>query len=313
MSGMLRRSTLGKLVAAVVLASSLVGSQPALAGDRITDLTAQLSSSSEKTRLSAVISLARLGDKRTMKPLVSALQDPNAQIRALAATALGKLGHKAAMPALKSAATDDVDESVRKSAREAVLSIAKTNKIPSDLPDAPAAEPAAASSSIQARKTTTTGFGRSPHAVVDRPDLYVTVKGCNDDSPGTTDKTTRKGHADILSASLKHSLATAKQVTMVENEAQRWGLESRVLDVSVVKMETQTIGNYVEVAVELRLAISDNTGKMLSFLSGGAKAQIPTSKFKPAMLPNLRKEALEGALSGLFDKLLVHLRKITTT
>lgn len=311
---MLRRSTLGKLVAAVALATSLLGAEPALAGDRITDLTAQLSSSSEKTRLSAVISLARLGDKRTMKPLVTALQDPNAQIRVLAATALGKLGHKAAMPALKTAATDDVDESVRKSAREAVLSIAKTNKIPSELPDAPAAEPAAAaSSSVQARKTTTTGFGRSPHAVVDRPDLYVTVKGCNDDSPGTTDKTTRKNHADILSATLKQSLATAKQVTMVENEAQRWGLESRVLDVSVVKMETQTVGNYVEVAVELRLAISDNTGKMLSFLSGGAKAQIPTSKFKPGMLPNLRKEALEGALAGLFDKLLVHLRKITTT
>lgn len=309
------RSRLGKLVAAVALATLMAGAQPALAGDRITDLSAQLSSSSEKTRLTAVISLARLGDKRTMKPLVTALQDPNAQIRAVAAAALGKLGNKAAMPALKTLATDDLDETVRKSAREAVLAIAKTNKVPSDLPDvAPAAnEPAATATTVQARKTTTTGFGRSPHAVVDRPDLFVTVKGCNDDSPGTTDKTTRKSHTDILSLALKQSLATAKQVTMVENEAQRWGLESRQLDVSVVKMEVQTIGNYVEVAVELRLAISDNTGKMLSFLSGGAKAQIPTSKFKPAMLPNLRREALEGALTGLFDKLLVHLRKITTT
>lgn len=311
MGGMLRRSRLGKLVAAVALATLVAGSQPALAGDRITDLTAQLSSSSEKTRLSAVISLARLGDKRTMKPLVTALQDPNAQVRAVAATALGKLGHKAAMPALKTAATDDVDETVRKSARDAVLAIAKTNKIPSELPDAPVTTDA--TPTVQARKTTTTGFGRSPHAVVDRPDLYVTVKGCNDDSPGTTDKTSRKTHADILSTKMKDALRTAKQVTMVENEAQRWGLESRQLDVSVVKMEVQTVGNYVEVAVELRLAISDNTGKMLSFLSGGAKAQIPTSKFKPAMLPNLRKEALEGALAGLFDKLLVHLRKITTT
>src|SRR3569623_1857800 len=68
--------------------------------DRVGDLTAMLSSSSEKTRISAVVSLAKLGDKRALKPLVTALHDPNAQVRALAATALGKLGHKAALPAL---------------------------------------------------------------------------------------------------------------------------------------------------------------------------------------------------------------------
>lgn len=272
-----------------------------------------LSSSSDKTRLSAVLSLARLGDKRAMKPLVTALQDPNAQVRAVAATALGKLGHKASLPALKTAATDDVDETVRKSAREAARAVAKANKIPNDLPDAPATDGAGtATAGVQARKTTT-GFGRKPHAVEDRPDLYVTVKGCNDDSPGKTDKATRKTHADFLSLTLKDSLAKAKQVTMVENEAQRWGLDNRQVDVSVVKMDVQTVGNYVEVAVELRLAISDSKGKMLSFLSGGAKAQIPTTKFRPAMLPNLRKEALDGALRGLFDKLIVHLRQITTT
>ena len=67
---------------------------PAFAGDRIEELTQMLSSSSEKTRMSAVLSLARLGDKKAMKPLVTALHDPNAQVRAIAATALGKLGHK---------------------------------------------------------------------------------------------------------------------------------------------------------------------------------------------------------------------------
>jgi hypothetical protein len=80
-----------------------------------------------------------------------------------------------------------------------------------------------------------------------------------------------------------------------------------------VNLEVTQTGNYVEVAADLRLAISDNKGKLLSFLSGGAKIQVPKTKFKPQFLPNMRKEAIEGALSGLFDKLLVHLRQITTT
>jgi hypothetical protein len=299
---------LGRLLAAALLTAALGSQRPALAGDRIDDLTSMLSSSSEKTRLSAVLSLARLGDKRAMKPLVQALQDPNAQIRAVAATALGKLGHKAALPALKTAATEDVDDTVRKTARDAALAVAKVNHLDAGLS---AVASKSSGTAQQARKTT--GFGRSPHAVVDRPDLYVTVKGCNDDSPGKADKTTRKGHADILMQTLKDDLRGARQVTMVENDAQRWGLEQRQLDVSVVKLEMTQVAGYVEVSAELRLAISDNTGKMLSFLSGGAKVQVPVSKYRAAYLPNMRKEALQGALNGLFDKLLVHLRQITTT
>lgn len=300
--------------AAAIALAVVIASKPAAAGDRIADLTTMLASSSEKTRLQAVLSLARLHDKRAMKPLVTALQDPNAQVRAVAATALGKLGHKAAFPALKSAALDDVDETVRKTAREAAVAVAKANKIVDELTtpvgaSVGTAPSAAAASPVATRKT---GFGRSPHAVQDRPDLYVTVKGTNDDSPGKTDKATRKAHADILMATLKESLRTAPQVTMVQNDAERWGLDPRMLDVSVVKLEVTQSDGYVEVAVDLRLAISDNQGKMLSFLSGGAKVSVPLRKYKPQFLPNMRKEALEGALRGLFDKLLVHLRTIPT-
>lgn len=314
---MLGGNRLGRLVAALTLATLMAANRPAAAGDRITDLTANLSSSSEKTRLSAVLSLARLGDKRAWKPLVTALQDPNPQIRAVAATALGKLGHKGALPALTTAATDDVDDTVRKSAREAVATVSKKNKLESDLPAAPVTSDSTTTTTTtttttQARKTTT-GFGRSPHAVQDTPDLYVTVKGTTDDSPGKTDKATRKTHGEILAATLKDALRTARQVTMVENDAQRWGIEQRQIDVAVTKFEVAQNGNYMEAAVELRLAISDDKGKMLSFLSGGAKIQVPMSKYRPAFLANMRKEALEGALRGLFDKLIVHLRQITTT
>ena len=289
---------IAKLALAIVLASQA----PAFAGDRVADLTTMLSSSSEKTRLSAVLSLARLGDKRALKPLVSALHDPSAQVRAIAATALGKLGHKAAIPALKTASTDDTDDTVRTNATEALKIVEKANGIADESP-------------VQARTKakTTTGFGRSPHAVEDRPDLYVLVKGANDDSPGTTNKATRKQNADILKAVLQDSLRTAPQVTSVANDAERWGLDMRNIDVSVTKLDVVQANGYVEIQAELRLAISDDQGKMLSFLSGGAKVQVPQRKYNAKFLPSLRKEALEGAVRGMFDKLLVHLRQITTT
>lgn len=289
---------IAKLALAIVLASQA----PAFAGDRITELTTMLASSSEKTRLSAVLSLARLGDKRALKPLVSALHDPSSGVRAIAATALGKLGHKAALPALKTAASDDTDETVRAKASEAAQLVAKANHLTDELP-------------VQARttKAKTSGFGRSPHAVEDRPDLYVLVKGANDDSPGTTNKVTRKQNADLLKAVLQDSLRTAPQVTSVANDAERWGLDMRNIDVSVTKLDVVQANGYVEIQAELRLAISDDQGKMLSFLSGGAKVQVPQRKYNAKFLPSLRKEALEGAIRGMFDKLLVHLRQITTT
>ena len=268
--------------------------------DRIGDLTAMLSSSSDKTRLSAVVSLAKLGDKRALKPLVTALHDPNAQVRALAATGLGKLGHKAALPELEHVATDDTDDAVRARAREAATQVAKTNHIATDMPEAAPEKQARAH---------TSGFGRSPHAVDDKPDLYVLVKGANDDSPGKADKVTRKANAEILKAAISDELKTAPQVTTTAEVAQRWGLDARHIDLSVVKMDLVQSGGYMEMQTELRLAISDDTGKMLSFLSGGAKVQIPKSKFNPGALPMMRRDALEGAMRGMFDKLIAHLRQ----
>jgi hypothetical protein len=289
-----------RLVALFAVAVALLRTAPAHAEERIAQLTTMLSSSSDKTRLSAVVSLARLGDKRALKPLVTALHDPNAQVRGIAAAALGRLGHKAALPALRSTATDDADATVRTRAREATIAVAKANHVPDELP---ALEPPK-----QARHG---GFGRQPHAVENQPDLYVLINSSSDDSPGKADKPTRKINADLIRQSLLDSFKAAPSVTMIATDAQRWGLDPRHLDLSVVKMDVNQTGGYVEVDAELRLAISDDTGKMLSFVSGGAKVQIPQGKFNWKFLPNVRKEALENAMRGLFDKLLEHLRQTT--
>ena len=293
-----------KLLVGVVAVALALFAAPARA-DSVDDLTKQLSSSNERTRVSATVSLARLGDKRSLKPLVTALHDPSAEVRTIAAVALGKLQHKAALPSLRTAATDDTDDNVRKKAREAAIAVAKANGLDAELPGA---EPAATPTK-QARHTK--GFGHQPHAVADAPDLYVMVKSSSDDSPGKADKPTRKQNAEVVKEALLESFKTAPQVTMTASDAQRWGLDPRTIDLSVVKMDVETNGGYVEIAAELRLAISDDKGKMLSFLSGGAKVQIPAAKFKGQFLPNYRREALEGAMRGMFDKLLAHLRQQT--
>ncbi|MEO8549748.1 MAG: HEAT repeat domain-containing protein [Kofleriaceae bacterium] len=292
---------------AVALTVVIALGAPARA-DSVDDLTKQLSSSNEKSRLSATVSLARLGDKRALKPLVTALHDPSAEVRAIAAAGLGKLKHKAALPALKTAATDDTDDTVRKRAHDAAVVIAKANNIADEQPAAVPA-PAPAPAKVQARRVR--GFGTSPHAVADAPDLYIMIKSSSDDSPGHADKPSRKQNADVVRTALLDSFRAAPQVTLTATEAQRWGLDPRTIDLSVVKMDVETNGGYVEIAAELRLAISDDKGKMLSFLSGGAKVQIPTAKFKAQFLPNYRREALEGAMHGMFDKLLAHLRQQT--
>lgn len=300
-----------RLVLIVCASLGLMDAAPAHAdAGRVAELSKSLSSSSEKTRIAAVAALGRLEDKTALKPLVGALHDPNAQVRAIAAAALGKLGHKAALPALKTAADEDPDPKVQKHAREAALAVAKQNQLPSPWP---AGERVAAKAEARRASSAggTAGFGRQAHAVEGHPDLYVKINSSADDSPGKADKATRKMHGDILKETLAKSFGGSPLVTMTAADAERWGLDPRHLDLSVTKLDVAQSGVYIEVEAQLRLAISDDNGKMLSFLSGGAKVQVPKKTFNAKYLPNLRKEAIENAMRGMFDKLLAHLRDKT--
>jgi hypothetical protein len=292
-----------RLLAPLLVAISLLAGH-AVADTRIGALTKTLAtSSSDKARIAAVAALARLNDRTAMKPLVGALTDPNPQVRALAAGALGRLGHKAALPALKTAA-DDSDPIVSARAKEAAIAVAKANKLPAPWPVA-----VVAVAKPQARKHGgRAGFGRQSHAVENHPDLYVTINSSADDSPGKADKATRKVHSELLKQTLSASFKANPMVTSIEADAQRWGLDPRHLDLSVVKLDVAQAGQYIEIEAQLRLAISDDKGKMLSFVSGGAKVQIPKRTFNARYLPSLRKEAIENAMRGMFDKLLMQLR-----
>lgn len=302
---------LARIAAPLLVAAALLRGAPAHA-DSVTELTSMLGSSSDKARISAVVSLARLNDRAALKPLVTALHDPNAQVRALAASALGRLGHKAALPALKAAA-EDPDDIVRARAKDAAIAVAKANKLSDPFPKEAVAA-AAEMESPQARKSGgRAGFGRQAHALENHPDLFVTINTSADDSPGKADKAARKVHGEILRQTLSNSFKSQPTVTTVATDAQKWGLDPRHLDLSVTKLEVAQTGTMIEVEAQLRLAISDDSGKMLSFLSGGAKVQVPKRTFDMKYLPNLRKEAIENAARGLFDKLLAHLRTRSST
>jgi HEAT repeats len=301
------RDAIQRTLALVALVFALVLHAAPAAADDVDDLAKTMSSSSEKARISAAASLARLEDKRALKPLVAALRDPSPKVRAIAAVGLGRLKHKAAFAALKNTASDDTDDMVRDKARDAMIAVAKANDMMDSLP--PDAQPAPVASGKPAKHAK--GFGHSPHAVEARPDLYVLVKSSSDDSPGKADKFTRKANGDIVKQALLDSFKTAPQVTLAAADAQRWGLDPRAIDLSVTHLDVNDENGMVEIDAELRLAISDENGKMLSFVSGGAKVQVPSGKFNTRYLPQFRKQALEGAMQGLFDKLLDHLRQTT--
>lgn len=300
MSRAVSRWMIGAL--AVALAIAAAPPTPAFADDRVAELTARLDSgNSEKTRIAAVTALGRLGDKKAMKALVGALKDKSATVRAIAAVSLGKLGHRAALPALRDAAKDD-DTLVRKRAKEAIVAINESNDLTEEDADAEvvAADTAAGSKA---------GFGKKPKALTARPELFVLVKSSTDDSTGKLDKKTRKLHGEIAKIAMAGELKATQVVTTVAKDASKYGLDGRNIDVIITKLDTKTVGSYIEIEAQLRIAISDERGKMLSFVSGGAKVSVKKANYDTSYLPQLRREALENAVKGLFDKLLAHLRR----
>ncbi|MBK9036264.1 MAG: HEAT repeat domain-containing protein [Myxococcales bacterium] len=292
------------IVAALALVMALAATPTVHAdeAERIAQLTATLGNGhSERERIAAITALARLGSKTALRPLVTALRDSSPSVRGIAAAGLGKLGHRAALPALRQAQGDG-DAVVKKRAAEAIGQICVANNLPVEAaPGAPAVA------------KTRPGFGNQPRAVAPRPDLYVVIKSSSDDSPGKHDKKARKVHADALREAMTTELASANLVTLTASDAKKFGLDPRQLDLSIVGLEFRQDGAFVEVEAQVRLAISNDNGKMLSFVSGGAKVQVPRRGYDATYLPQLRRDAVENAVRGLFSKVIDQLRRSLTS
>jgi hypothetical protein len=266
--------------------------------DRIKTLSKTLMrSKSEKARIAAAVSLGRTQDKRAMQVLIGALQDKSNVVRAVAASALGHLGSSAALPALRTA-TKDKDKTVRRRATEAIGLI---RRLDSKYSKPISTKRKLARYAISGRET--------PRLKAQKPELFVIVKAASDKSPSKTKKKTRVKRAKVMKVWMERELDRNSRVTRKEAVAEPLELEQYSIDLSIEKLAAATKGPYVEVECEIRITISNQRGKMLSFLTGGAKVQVPKRTFRTQYAPQLRKEALENAVKSVNQDLITYLRK----
>src|SRR5689334_7230300 len=112
------KSWTSSVVVALALLAALAA--PARA-DKVDDLVRDLKSGSDyKVRLSAALSLAKLGDKRAIPAFVSALKDSDKTVRGAAAVALGKLVDATTSSKLKSDAIKQLETMIAKETSDSV-------------------------------------------------------------------------------------------------------------------------------------------------------------------------------------------------
>ncbi len=282
-------------VATLILASG------AAHADRVHTLSRTLiHGKNAKARISAAVSLGRLKDPRALKPLVHALDDDNRVVRAVAATALGYLGSDAALPALQRA-TRDHDALVRKRAVEAVASIRNDR--------ASSRRTARRSSRRSSRRTRHAGFGNQPQRIGPEPTLFIAMHSTADESHGRATKALRKRRAEQMRGFMLRELRAQADVTLSQGEAESLGLAHNSIDLSITKLDRVARGKWVEIECEIHVTISNERGKMLSFLTGGAKVQVPRATFRAKYLPELQHEAIENAVKSVHTDLIAHLRR----
>jgi hypothetical protein len=270
--------------------------------DKVGDLSRTLvTGRSEKARIAAAVSLARLKDARALKPFIRALSDESNVVRALAATALGYLGDPAAVPALQRAGRDS-DVTVR---RRALASIAQIRR------DSPADAPVAARSlpAMPARGAgNMANYAIAPREQRPGPQVFVVLKSTQDKSMGTTPSKVRALRATQMRSLMVDQLKRDQSVTLMSSVSTEVGIDPYSMDVTIMKLERFERGPFVEVECEIRVAISDRRGKMLSFLTGGAKVQVPRSTFRLQYETQLKREALENAVKSVHGDLVKYLR-----
>jgi HEAT repeats len=263
--------------------------------DRVHDLSRALVHGKRvQTRVSAAISLARLRDPRALGSLVRALRDRNHKVRAQAAAALGELGHADALPALRRARRDR-NSTVRARALAALRRIRQVQTAR----EASSTVPALVASPV---------YGIAADRDAARL-VHVMLKAASDKSNGA-EPSARQALANEMRSLMADQLERTPGVTVVPAGAGDRAIDPYAIDLTVVKLERVERAATVDVECEIRVAISTPRGKMLSLLTGGAVAQLPRATFRDEFLPELRRDALEGAVRSVHRDLIAHLAKL---
>ncbi len=266
--------------------------------DKVSVLSTQLlSGATAKAQTKAARLLGRSHDARALKPLVKALKSKNLQVRQAAAHALGGLGDSRALPALQRT-TRDSNREVRKAATEAI-GIIKHNS-------------SARVTSGSGRISRIRVNGReAPRLTARKPKVHLQIRSTGDESKAKVSKRVRRGRAQRLRQHMLAGIASTNHFTSNTAIAAEFKLPLYNLDLSIVRLDKIVNGPWIELHCEIRVAISNRKGKMVSFLTSGAKTQVPRKTFKREFEADMRKEALAGAAQGIHADLLRYLIKNT--
>lgn len=284
---------------AVLLLATLVATPGSALADNIDRLASTLrQSKSDKARISAAVALSKSKDTRAVPALAYALRDRSKAVRAIAASGLGMLGDRRALKALRQAARDK-DDLVRRKAIAAIRRIENNHK--SSLPTRSRTRRSRlAKYSIDAKE--------SPLVPPRRPTMHVRLKSAADKTPGKIRQRVRKERAEQMKSMMMKEMVDTKTITTRTAVASALGLRSYSVDLSLLKLDRVIRGSMIEIECEIRLTISNDRGKMISFLTGGAKVQVPTRAYRRRYEPQMRKEALENAVRKMYLDLLRFLR-----
>lgn len=298
----LRRRASSRAVVVAALFLALLGAGPRAAlgerarAERVHDLSrALVQGRSVKARVSAAAELDRLRDPRAQRALIQALSDRSFLVRQRAAIALGHLGDPSALPALERARRDP-----RRAVRREV--IAAIDLIRERQRALAATRPAA---SRDAR-----GLASYPRPAPRADQIHVMLKSASDKSEGAP-TTVRQTRARRMRSLMVDQIERSHDVMLVPSVSAYPSIDPYGIDLTVVKLDQVERGANIEVECEIRVAISTREGKMLSVLTGGAKVQVPRATFREQFLPQLRGEALEGAVRSVHRDMVGYLVKAT--
>jgi hypothetical protein len=263
--------------------------------ERVHDLTrALVQGRSVKARVSAAAELDRLRDPRALRALIQALSDRSFLVRQRAAIALGHLGDSTALPALERARRDP-RRAVRREVIAAIDLIRERQR-------------ALAGRSAASRDAR--GLASYPRPAPHADQIHVMLKSASDKSEGAP-AAVRQTRARRMRSLMVDQIERSKEVMLVPSVSADSSIDPYSIDLTVVKLEQVERGTNVEVECAIRVAISTREGKMLSVLTGGAKVQVPRGTFREQFLPQLRGEALEGAVRSVHRDMVAYLVKST--
>lgn len=139
------------------------------------------------------------------------------------------------------------------------------------------------------------------------PALYVVVDSVADRSSRSASTEQRRERATSMRSMMVEGLQASPAITLAAKQARELSIPRFTVDATIERMEQRVRGNAVEISCELRVAVSDQRGKMLFFLTNGAAVRVPLVGFRAEFESPLQRDALEGAARGLNADLVTRL------